>query len=396
MKNLSMSAVILITASILNAAPKDNNRYYLVQSKDTKLAGLKTKALLKESNGLTVVQLNAKDITKLSSSIHDERFTCGGFIDLSVDMKDKNLSLQQAFELNSNIDAQQTTNFDYQINNQEIVKKNLALVSKSSFENLLRDFSSFPDRFANNKNGVDAAEWLANKAEQFAKQYDREIEVQRYETPSYEQPSIVVKIKGKDSSKAGVLMGGHMDTYPWNKPGVDDDASGTIASLEVLRAILESKLNFETDIYFAFYSAEEWGLHGSKKVANSFKAKKIPLQAVMQLDMISYSKGETKKLHFVTDNVNDKLTIFTKELATTYLSIAQNEIGDTECGYACSDHASWTVNDYPSVLPFETSFDNMNRHIHRGSDAMDKADIDHAFRFVQLGFSFIAELANPI
>jgi leucyl aminopeptidase len=104
--------------------------------------------------------------------------------------------------------------------------------------------------------------------------------------------------------------------------------------------------------------------------------------------MTGYVKpGTSPVVGFMTDYVDSGLTAFTKTLVTTYctrfsvsirrhfrthsLLVTNTGITESKCGYACSDHASWTVSDllieflelisfqsagYSSVMPFESTF----------------------------------------
>ncbi|MFK8138257.1 MAG: M20/M25/M40 family metallo-hydrolase [Bdellovibrionales bacterium] len=347
-----------------------------------------------KDSGYSVVVLNEKQVMDVTTHVHTVEKNCGGLEDLSVDASHNNFSIMQSFK--QMLKEPTFEKFDYSIKNDLAVREVLTHLSKANYEGDLRIFTSFKNRFANSQLGVDAAHWLRDKARTYASSYGRnDVEVSLLDTPRYKQPSVLVKIPGSVSSLPGVLIGGHMDSYSGNKPAVDDDASGTIASLEVLRGLLASEQRFKRDIYVAFYAAEEWGLHGSKRMANQFRQDGIKLKGIMQLDMIAYSQETDKHFTFVRDFTNDKLTEYTMDLAKHYLGTTSDKIGNTRCGYGCSDHASWHRNSYPAVTPFEAHMDGMNGALHTPRDTMDLADIEHAFRFVQLGMAFIAETAEP-
>lgn len=59
--------------------------------------------------------------------------------------------------------------------------------------------------------------------------------------------------------------------------------------------------------------------------------------------------------------LGSRLTEFIKTLIGKYLAIGYVE---TKCGYACSDHASWTKYGYPGAFGIESSFENSNQNIH--------------------------------
>lgn len=390
----TLIGLLLIAPSFVFAQP---DRYYAV--KTDHLIGYDKKEevrVLKTKDGYSLTRLTPEQVMAISTHVHETEHNCGGVVDLSVDVEDKKVSIFTSF--NDFLKKPSFKRYNYQINDDVKVNAALTNLSKTKYEEDLRAFTSFPNRFANSEYGVQASEWLRDKALQYAADYGRsnDIEVKMINTPRYKQPSVLVKIVGQNPELEGVLIGGHLDSYSGNKPAVDDDASGTIASLEVFRGIMSSGLKFQRDIYIAFYAAEEWGLHGSKAIANRFTKKGIPLKGIMQLDMISYSQETNHHFTFVRDYTNDRLTQYTKELAMHYLKTPADKIADTRCGYGCSDHASWHRNSYPAVTPFEAAMNGMNHRLHTADDTMLYADMDHAFRFVQLGMAFVAETADPL
>jgi len=274
----------------------------------------------------------------------------------------------------------------------------LNLVNKQRFADTLEAFSkAFPNRSALSPEGMKTTKWLIEKVQAAAGKAARDdIVVTTVPTGlPYLQDSVVVRIPGT-SNKPGVLLGGHMDTLRGTMPGADDDGSGTITALEVLRVVLESGLEFERDIYIAFYAAEEEGLVGSGQVAKKFKTDGTKLDGVMQLDMTGYKSAKDKHDVYIMDDYTDKnLTKFTQTLATKVLAISDKDVGHTRCYYACSDHASFTANGYPAVFLFETAFPNYNRRIHSRRDTFDQVNIEHAMKYLQIATAFVSELAQP-
>ena len=68
----------------------------------------------------------------------------------------------------------------------------------------------------------------------------------------------------------------------------------------------------------------------------------------------------------------------------------------TECGYACSDHASWESQGFPAAMAFEASFDGMNHAIHTDRDTLQTSggDASHSVPFTKLAVAFAVELAK--
>ena len=255
----------------------------------------------------------------------------------------------------------------------------------------------FRDRYANSSRGVKAAEWLKDEITSAATAANRsDVSVRFVKTgDNYMQPSVVVKIGL--SNEPGVVIGGHFDTllsYPNDpKPGADDNGSGTITVLNIAETLIASNLSFKKPIYIVFYSAEEEGLIGSGFVVQDFLAQNIPVDAVLQLDMTGFSAQNDQTIYFIQDHVNKPLTQYLGRLLTHYV---KKPIGTTQCGYACSDHASWDDAGIAAAFPFEASFGNDDPYIHTSNDTMEKLSIDHMTDFVKLGLAFGIEVAEPL
>ncbi len=66
--------------------------------------------------------------------------------------------------------------------------------------------------------------------------------------------------------------------------------------------------------------------------------------------------------------------------------------GNSQCGYACSDHASWYNEGFPASMPAEANFHDSNPLIHTANDT--QFDSSHAIKFAKLSVAFISELAK--
>ena len=74
--------------------------------------------------------------------------------------------------------------------------------------------------------------------------------------------------------------------------GADDNASGTVALIEIAQAFLNEKKKAKRSIGFLWVSAEEIGIYGSKYFADNPLVPVEDIVAVINLDMISRSQTE--------------------------------------------------------------------------------------------------------
>jgi leucyl aminopeptidase len=118
---------------------------------------------------------------------------------------------------------------------------------------------------------------------------------------------------------------------------------------------------------------------------------------MLNQDMTGYTAGYTSrnmppKFRIIRDNTDVSLTNFTRKIIEAY---TDTEAGDSECGYACSDHASATRAGYPSAFIFEGEMHtvNDNSYIHTAQDTFDKVNFTHMVEHARLVVGFVAELA---
>lgn len=182
-------------------------------------------------------------------------------------------------------------------------------------------------------------------------------------------------------------------------PGADDDGLGTVTTLEALRlvsgALADGSFLPYNTLEFHYYSAEEGGLLGSIDVFSKYFAENATVVGMLQQDMTGYTAGTTDagvEPHFglISDYTSVDLNDFIKVIVESYCAIPFHE---TECGYACSDHASALENGYPASFLIESEFKYTAKQIHLTLDTMDRLDFDHIKEHVKLTVGYAVELA---
>ncbi|KAJ7904363.1 peptidase [Mycena olivaceomarginata] len=280
-----------------------------------------------------------------------------------------------------------------------ILKK---LSTKGPRENL-KHFSGFRTRHYRSDTGRQSQLWLRDRiaeitSEWGSKSLQNRISISEF-THNWGQNSIIARINGSSThDDAVVIIGAHQDsTNMWPflpAPGADDDGSGSVTILESYRALLAADFHPERSLEFHWYSAEEGGLLGSQAVAKAYEGR-VNVLAMSQFDMTAWVKrGTREEVGIITDFVDLPLTEFNKQLVDAYLDIPWVE---TQCGYACSDHASWAKAGYPSSFTIESTFGNSNQNIHSARDRIDVSDefsFDHMLEFSKLAVAFAVELGG--
>jgi len=157
--------------------------------------------------------------------------------------------------------------------------------------------------------------------------------------------------------------------------------------------LLSSGYKPKRTLQFMAYAAEEVGLRGSADIADDYAAKGRKVVGALQLDMTNY-QGAESDITLISDYTNAAQNDFLANLASSYLPTLSVVRG--ECGYACSDHASWTSNGYAASFPFEAPLGQDNPFIHSKNDTLAQSGntASHAIKFSRLALAYAVELGS--
>lgn len=193
---------------------------------------------------------------------------------------------------------------------------------------------------------------------------------------------------GDDALPGTVVIGAHYDHLGYGgmgslapdvreiHNGADDNASGTMALIEVARGLSEQRERLLRDVVFVAFSAEERGLIGSSMFVHAPPAglRMDEVVAMLNMDMVG-RLGD------------DRLQVLGGESAEEWTALVgpMCEERQLECvidgdGFGSSDHASFFAADVP-VLHF---FTGAHSEYHRPSDDAELVDAAGAVRIVHL------------
>ena len=128
----------------------------------------------------------------------------------------------------------------------------------------------------------------------YFEQLGLETEYQPFRFGSYQTNNVIARIYGEDRNSWYIAMA-HMDSTSEearvNAPGADDNGSGTVAVMEMAKAIKQSGVPLKRSIEFILYSGEEQGLNGSYYYVSKIPASK-KIIAALNFDMIGNKGSE--------------------------------------------------------------------------------------------------------
>ena len=354
--------------------------------------GQPLKAPVVEQDGVAALRVRESELERVAAIIHGKLHRCAGFVGHDTEAEAR-MAVSQATAQGVSPLA-----LTYVINNSASVTPMLNAVEELNIRNTINTLSSsWTNRYYKNASGLEASNWLKNQWTSLAAgRSDITVELFAH---TFVQSSVIATITGTTHPNEVVVIGGHLDSIngsnPTNgtAPGADDDASGVASVTEIFRLAMANGYRPARTVKFMAYAGEEGGLYGSKAIATAYKASNVNVVGVLQLDMTNY-KGSAYDFGMVTDNTNAAQNTFVTNLMGAYLP--GKTYTNIQCGYGCSDHASWNASGYPSSMPFEATMTTDNPQIHTANDTLSVSGgtASNSVKFAQLGVAFMGELAK--
>lgn len=284
---------------------------------------------------------------------------------------------------------------------QSVVRDVMAKVSTSRIETFMENMTSFYNRYYISQWGVESSDWILAQARELilSTGYGGKASATRF-THSFAQSSVVVTIWGSDPELIGevVVLGGHQDTVvsggtngtEFNRqPGGDDNASGSGALFEALRAILESGFVPKRTLEFHWYAAEEMGLLGSQDIAQAYTNLGVNVISMLNFDVVGYYVEGRDDIKVVDDFTDPSLNELLRLAIVEYLNTTWY---NWSCNYACSDHASWDRVGIPAASPFEPVG---SHHAHTIGDTLEIVSFNQIAQFSRLAVAYAIEISEP-
>ncbi|VAW17133.1 Aminopeptidase [hydrothermal vent metagenome] len=223
--------------------------------------------------------------------------------------------------------------------------------------------------------------------------------ISNFDKPAYNIAGI---IEGNDPSLKNefVIIGAHYDHIGIQKAkngdaianGANDNAAGTTTVLELLRYFGNAKTN-KRSLLFAFFTAEEKGLLGSKHLAEKLKEKGLDLYVMLNYEMVgvpligkdyvAYASG------YERSNLADICNRYADEKLVGFLPKAKEF-----SLFKRSDNYSFhKVFNVPSQTFSTFDFTNFD-HYHKVGDEADIMDFEHMATLVNKFIPVVEGIAN--
>jgi len=172
----------------------------------------------------------------------------------------------------------------------------ISYVDTNSVQSMLQSLQDFQTRYALADNRLTVANWIR---QQFINFGVGNAQLHPFTWNNTQQYNVVATITGTVYPDQYIIVGGHHDSVSNNSdpmllaPGADDNASGTVAALEMARVIMQSGYQPKTSIRFITFAAEEFGLWGSKAYSAYAQANNMNIRLMMNHDMIAHCTADS-------------------------------------------------------------------------------------------------------
>jgi Zn-dependent M28 family amino/carboxypeptidase len=214
-------------------------------------------------------------------------------------------------------------------------------------------------------------------------------------------PNVVGLLEGSDPDLRDeyVIFSGHMDHVGIGAPdangdsifnGADDDASGTVAVIEIAEAVASLSTPPRRSMLFLLVSGEEKGLWGSEYYSDNPSVPVESIVANFNTDMVGRNWPDTivaiGKEHSDLGQTLERVNAAHPELGMT----AIDDLWPEESFYTRSDHFNFARKGVPILFFFNGTHDDY----HGRDDELDRIDGEKAARIARLVFYLGVEVAN--
>ncbi len=166
------------------------------------------------------------------------------------------------------------------------------LVSQVSADSVLFFIQALQDmqtRYALADNRLTVATWIKNQFQRFG---ITNAELFSFNWNNTTQYNVVATITGSIYPDQYIIVGGHHDSVTYTTPyvfapGADDNASGTVAAIEMARVLANANYQPKCSIRFVTFAAEEFGLWGAKNYAQYALDNNMNIRLMINHDMIA-------------------------------------------------------------------------------------------------------------
>lgn len=235
------------------------------------------------------------------------------------------------------------------------IQQLISQVSADSVMAFIQGMQNLQTRYALADNRLDVANWIKGQFQRFG---ISNATLQSFQWNGLTQYNVLATIEGSLYPDEYIVVGGHHDSITYTTPlvlapGADDNASGSVAAIEMARVLMLNNYHPKCSIRFVTFAAEEFGLWGSKHNSNTSAAAGDDIRLMINHDMISNNNPGNSYIALMPYDGALEQTQHAAAITEQYtdLSVVYGYMNSSS-----SDSHSYWVNGYPVIYYFETDF----------------------------------------
>jgi hypothetical protein len=280
----------------------------------------------------------------------------------------------------------------YRTAGDQLIQFIVSQVSEVNLRSLVTDLELFKTRYASTPECAAAGDFIFYYFEALG--LNTSFDPFTFDTSLSSRNIIAEKRGGTDPGEILIICA-HYDSTSGSPltlaPGADDNGSGTAAVMEAARILLPHSFDFT--VRFIAFSAEEWGLYGSRHYATQARSRGERIIGVINLDMIAYADQVPEDLDVIVNPYSEWLAERVRLSAEAYTGLPVREI--VNASFVYSDHASFWETGYPALLGIEDE-PLQNPYYHQTTDTVETLNFDFFSDSTKTALSTLTELAQPV
>jgi Zn-dependent M28 family amino/carboxypeptidase len=202
--------------------------------------------------------------------------------------------------------------------------------------------------------------------------------------------NIVGFIEGNDPKLKNeyIILGGHYDHIGEGTEvngdtianGANDDASGTVAAMEMGRYFAQTKSN-KRSILITLYAAEEMGLKGSGHLAERLKSQGTDIYTMVNFEMVGVPRAADQPMAYMSgynrSNLASTLNAYAGEEVVGFFPKAK----EFQLFFRSDNYPFFKALNIPAHAISTFDFTNY-AYYHHVDDEIDKMDFNHMATFI--------------
>ncbi len=207
--------------------------------------------------------------------------------------------------------------------------------------------------------------------------------------------NVIAELPGAVEPDSVYILGGHHDAilYPYSMgdpfvsaPGADDNASGTVAAIEVARVFKKFNYQPKHTIKFMTFATEEFGLFGSKDYALKARTSNERIQMMINNDMIATCQDTVNfwRMNLLAYSNSDNVTQLAKRAVEQYTTLKGYDVSVSNS--SGSDSRPFYDQEYKTIFLQEDQF---SPFYHSTNDLLANCNIPYMAELVKVSCAML-------